>query len=179
MVRRLRPALLLTLLLLVAGCSATAPQVRREAGFAPPVEPKVLYVVPFVTVMVPPEVQEGVFDLFVDALNAEGRTRRHDFVILKEGAEGVDPGWLAGQNYITGEIFGYVEESGCCSTTIRVKSRLQLHQPGQAAPTLLLEYPQEVFFEHDYSSAEQERRKLAAQIATTLAARLLAALGGS
>jgi len=178
MVNGLRLPLVLTLLVLLAACGTGAreAQVRKAAGFVSPPERKVLYVVPFLTVMVPPEVEEGIFDRFVDALNAGGEGREYDFVILKEEFEKIDPEWLAQQDYITGEIYGYVEDAGCCSTAIRVKSRLQWHQAGQEAPTLTIEYPRELFFEHDYTTLEQERRKLAEDIATTLATRLLAAI---
>lgn len=171
-----RIGLALCLLLLTLGCSTPALQVRQEATFASPPEKRVLFVVPFTTVMVPPEVQEGIFDRFVDALNAGGQLREYDFVILKEGIGTIDAAWLAQQDYITGEVFGYVEESGCCSTAIRLKSRLQLRQPGQETPTLTIEYPRQIFFEHDYTTVELERRRLADDVATTLAQRLLAAL---
>ncbi len=178
MVTGLRLPLVLALLVLLAACGSGSKevQVRKAAGFVSPPEKKALYVVPFVTIMVPPEVEEGIFDRFVDALNAGGETRDYEFVILKEELERIDAEWLAQQDYITGEIYGYVEDSGCCSTAIRVKSRLQLRQSGQEAPTLTIEYPREIFFEHDYATLEQERRKLAEDIATTLATRLLAAI---
>lgn len=171
-----RTPLILLLLSLLWGCSAPTPSLRKETGFSPRPEKAVLFVAPFTTVMVPPEVEEGVFDLFVDALNSAAGESSPEFVILKGGVAGVDPSWLGDQHYLTGEIFGYVEESGCCSTAIRLKSRIQLHQPGSDAPTLRLEYPREIFFDHDYSTVEAERRKLAEDIATTLARRFLDAL---
>jgi len=177
MVTGLRLSLVLALLLLLAACGGGKDaRVHKASGFVSPPGKKVLYVVPFVTIMVPREVEEGIFDRFVDSLNTGGKSREYDFVILKEELDRIDAGWLAQQDYITGEIYGYVEDSGCCSTAIRVKSRLQLHQPGQQTPTLTIEYPRELFFEHDYTTIEQERRKLAEDIATTLATRLLAAI---
>lgn len=161
------------LLVLLAGCGAKGPQLRKAKDFASPAEKKVLYVVPFVTVMVPGDVEEGTFDRFVDLLNAGAQPKEFDFVILKEDLEKVDPAWLKEQNYLTGEIYGYVEDTGCCSTNIRVKSRLELHQPGLEIPTLTLEYPLERYFEHDYTSIPEERRKLAEVIASTLANQLL------
>jgi len=177
-VKGLRLPLVLTLLVLLVACGSGSKeaQVRKAAGFVSPPEKKVLYVVPFLTVMVPPEVEEEIFDLFVDSLNAGGESRKYNFVILKEELDSIDAEWLSQQDYLTGEIYGYVEESGCCSTAIRVKSRLQLLQAGQEVPTLTIEYPRETFFEHDYTTIEQERRKLAEDIATTLATRLLAAI---
>jgi len=171
-----RKFVLLLVLALLTGCGGKGAQLRKAEEFSAPAEKKNLYVVPFTTVMVPVEVEEGIFDRFVDALNAGGQPLEYDFFILKEGLEAVDPQWLRQQDYLTGEIYAYVEDSGCCSTTIRVKSRLQFHQPDRENPTLTLEYPREIFFEHDYSSIEEERRKLADDIATTLANRLLQAL---
>lgn len=168
-------ALLFTLL---CGCASPSPTLRKEASFAPRPEREVLFVAPFTTIMVPAEVEEGVFDLFVDALNSAAGEGVPEFVILKGGLDGVDPQWLGDQHYLTGEIFGYVEESGCCSTAIRLKSRVQLHQPGSDVPTLHLEYPREIFFDHDFSTVEVERRKLTEDIASTLARRLLDALAG-
>lgn len=173
-----RFALIALLLALLWGCAAPTPAVRTEAGFTPRPEKAVLYVVPFTTVMVPPEVEEGVFDLFVDALNDAREDLGYEFVILKGGLAGVPAEWLASQHYLTGEVFGYIEESGCCSTAIRVKSRVQLHQPGTDAPTLRLDYPRELFFDHDYSTVEVERAKLAADLAATLSDQLLSALSG-
>jgi hypothetical protein len=41
------------------------------------------------------------------------------------------------------------------------------------------EYPVKIFFDHDYSSLEKERRNIADNIAGELAAKVHAALGGS
>ena len=131
------------------------------------------------TVMVPTEVREGIFDRFVDDLNEEGSSMDYDFVILKQGLEGVDAAWLADKYYIAGDVFAYVEESGCCATTIRVQSRLQVYQPDSTEPVMVVNYPRETFFEHDYSTIAEERTKLAADIADNLAGQLLQALKGS
>lgn len=165
---------LILLLLLPAACGG--PTTAPRTGFAPPVQGRTIFVVPFSTVMVPPEVEETVFDLLVDALNEKGAPLGFAFVILKEGAEPVDPAWLREQHYVTGEILGYIEDSGCCSTSIRLKGRARLHQPGSDRPTLEVEVPREVFFEHDYSTVEAERRRLAEDVASTLAGRLASAL---
>jgi hypothetical protein len=44
---------------------------------------------------------------------------------------------------------------------------------------MVLNYPREAFFEHDYSTLAEERSKLAADIADHLAGQLLQALKGS
>jgi len=170
-----RRNLLFLVVLFLTGCTSS-PVVRRDVAFTPPPAKETIYVIPFTTIMVPVAIEEGIFDLFVDTLNAGGQFLEYDFVILKEGLSRVDPQWLSEHNYVTGDIFGYVEESGCCSTVIRLKSRLQFHQTGKEEPTLSVDYPRETFFEHDYSNVEVERQKLADDVARTLATRLLDAL---
>lgn len=138
-----------------------------------------IYLVPFTTVMVPDAVVETIFDRFVEAMNADGLAEQYNFVILKGGLDSVDSDWRRDHDYVTGEVFGYVEESGCCSTDIRAKSRVAFHRAGRETPTLRHEYPVKTFFDHDYSTIDKERRKLAELIADELAGKVRAALGGS
>ncbi len=142
----------------------------------PEPEPGVIYVVPFDAVMVPAEVKARVFDQFVDILNREGEALDLQFVILKEGLERVSPHWLSVRKYVTGEIYAYVEDSGCCSTDLRTKARLTYRRPNQEAPTFGFEYPVKRFFDHDRSTLDVERVKLADDIAGTLANELLKVL---
>lgn len=137
-----------------------------------------VYLVPFTTIMVPLPVAEAVFDRFVETLNETGRSAGYEFVILKDDLARVDPAWLRKATYVTGEIFGYVEESGCCSTDIRSKSRLALYRPGSSEPKLRHEYPAKAFFDHDYSTLAAERKKLAERISSDLSRQLIKALGG-
>ena len=143
---------------------------------APDPDPGVIYLVPFVTLMVPPEVHERVFDQFVDTLNRQGAEQRLKFVILKQALNKVDQNWLASRKHVLGEIFGYVEDSGCCSTTIRANVRLLYYRAHQPEPTLRYEYPVQVFFDHDRSNLPVERQKLADQIVTALVNQLFKAL---
>lgn len=174
-----RTLLLTGLCLLLAACGGSKTAVRKEQTFTvvPPHES--LYVVPFTTVMVPGEVNESIFDEFVDALIAGAGSRQYDFIILKRGLDQIDAEWLGSHYYITGDLFAYVEDGGCCNTTIRSRSRLRLYQPGQSEPTLVMEYPREIFFDHDYSTIAAQRYRLAKDIATTLANKLLKSLAGS
>jgi hypothetical protein len=143
---------------------------------APDPDPGVIYLVPFVTLMVPPEVHEQVFDQFVDTLNQQGAEQRLKFVILKQALNKVDQNWLTSRKHVLGEIFGYVEDSGCCSTTIRANVRLLYYRAHQPEPTLRYEYPVQVFFDHDRSNLPVERQKLADQIVTALVNQLFKAL---
>lgn len=170
-----RHGALFLLFLLLAGCAAV-PGTERQSGFAPVAGQNVLYVDPFLTIMTPAAIQEGIFDQFIDILNERGAASGYEFVILKQGVDGVDRNWLRQQQYVTGEIFGYIEDSGCCSTAIRIKSRVRLFQPEHEAAVLKIDYPREIIFDHDLLTIEIERRKLAEDIAVSLAATLLSSI---
>ncbi len=142
----------------------------------PEPEPGVVYVVPFVSVMVPNEVDARVFDQFIDTLNRESEALNLQFVILKEGLQRVSPQWLSIRKYVTGEIYAYVEDSGCCSTDLRTKARLSYYRPHQDTPAFGFEYPVKSFFDHDRSTLGIERAKLSDDIAVALASELLKAL---
>jgi hypothetical protein len=142
----------------------------------PDPEPGVVYVLPFISLMVPPEVQERVFDQFVDTLNQRGVAQKLKFVILKQGLDKTQRAWLEARKYTLGEIFAYVEESGCCSTDLRTRVRLTYYRAHQADPVVNFEYPARVFFDHDRSTLAIERQKLADQIAGVLVEELFKAL---
>ncbi len=172
----------------VARLVPTPPAARVPLKSAPPVsrppspldevspESEPVFIVPFTTVMVPATFSESVFDQFIETLTAEGEKKGYEFVILKEGLDRVGSDWLSTHGYLTGELFGYVEDSGSSSTDIRTKSRLRYYPPAAAEPTLELEYPVKVFFDHDYSTLEKERQKLAGQLASNLAQKFLQSL---
>jgi hypothetical protein len=142
----------------------------------PDPEPGVVYVVPFITLMVPAEVRERTFDQFVDLLNQRGSERGLKFVILKQGLDKIDRTWLSERKYVLGEIYGYVEDSGCCSTDLRTRARLTFYRAHLPDPALKYEYPVRKFFDHDLSTLTLERQKLADQISRVLAEELLKAL---
>ena len=75
---------LLFLLGLVA-CSSSALQVQQQQGAELRLQSQRVYVVPFETLMVPPEVTADLFNRFVDRLNQAGAEHGHEFVILKQG----------------------------------------------------------------------------------------------
>lgn len=175
--RRFFLSSLLTLFssLMVAGCGpkpkvTVAPAFRSAAA-------ETVYIVPFTAALVPESFSETVFNDFVDLLNGRRReTGVRSFAILKDEPGAVDAGWLSQQHYISGEIWSYVEESGCCATNIRVKVRASLTEPGKRAPSVEIFLPMESFFEHDKSTIDRERGRLARDIARELAARFAASL---
>lgn len=142
----------------------------------PDPEPGVVYVVPFITLMVPAEVRERTFDQFVDLLNQNGAEQGLRFVILKQGLDKLDRAWLDERKYVLGEIYGYVEDSGCCSTDLRTRARLTFYRAHLPDPSLKYEYPVRTFFDHDQSTLTIERQKLSDLIAEVLAGELLKVL---
>jgi ABC-type phosphate/phosphonate transport system substrate-binding protein len=139
-------------------------------------EPGIVYVVPFVSVMIPQEVSSGIFDKFIDMLNQQGETLGLQFLILKEGLQRVAPEWLAMRKYVTGELYAYVEDRGATSTDLRSKARMTYREPNQEDAAFGFEYPVRSFFDHDHSTIEIERIKMANNIAETLASELINAL---
>jgi len=123
--------------------------------------------------MVPTEVSANLFDLFVDQLNRQGSQRGIEFIILKQGLAEIDVAWLAEKSYLRGELFAYIEDVGSAMTVIKSRSRIRLFQPGQSEAALQLTLPKEVFYQNDYSSLPAERRKMAEEIARTLADQFL------
>jgi hypothetical protein len=169
---------LLTLLMVVllAGCGP-ATRVSVAPDFKPGPEQEAVYVVPFVTTLVPDNFSENVFDTYVDELNDNhAQTNATWFAIIKEDLKNVNQQWLAKQFYITGEIWSYIENSGCCSTELRVKARLQFYEVGKKEPSMEVFIPLESFFDHDRSDLAIERDRLAKRLATEMTAQTLKAL---
>ncbi len=175
---RLVLALLLAIpfLLPLAGCGPK-PQVSLAPSFHPATDVETAYVVPFAGALVPEEFSATVFNDFVDQLNGRRReTGIHSFTILKDDLKTVGAPWLSRQYYISGDIWSYVEDSGCCSTNIRVKARVYIHEPGKNAPSVEIFVPMESFFDHDRSTIDRERDRLARTLARDLSRKVLDAL---
>jgi hypothetical protein len=158
----------------LAGCAANTPRVSGVPAVQPGVERDAAYVMPFVTTLVPAKFAETTFNTFVDDLNdhLEG-TGIQWFYIIKEDPQDVAPSWLLKQLYVTGEVWGYVEEAGCCSAELRVKARLRLHEEGVKDAVAELYFPMESFFEFDRTTFEAERERFAKRLADTMASQLL------
>ena len=162
-------SLVFVAVLLLAGCAAT-PTIKDYAVLDPQLEREFLYVVPFDATLVPPDFGDPIFNQFVDLLNARRKqTKVGRFVILKEELKEVEPAWLMKQIYISGDIWGYVETSGCCSTDLKVKSRIYLYEPGKNAPTFEVFVPVEYYFDHDRSDITAAKVRLGNKLAQDLA----------
>lgn len=155
------------------GCAAV-PKTKNYSVLDPRVEREVLYIIPFDATLVPPDFGAPIFDQFVDILNARRKqTKVGRFVILKEELKDVEPAWLIKQIYISGDIWGYVESTGCCSTDIKVKSRIFLFEPGNNSPTFEVFVPVEYFFEHDRDDITTAKARLGNKLALDLAEAVL------
>lgn len=166
------PALLLALLLM-AGCAAS-PSVLIEPSFKVNPSQEVMPVLPFTSLMVPEDFSESVFNNFIDILNDNhSSTSIKWFTIIKEdmkdAARLIPPGNL----YMTGELWSYIENSGCCSTELRVKARVRFYRSGSPAMLAEIEVPLESFFEHDSSTLTIERDKLSLRLAREMAQQVL------
>lgn len=161
-------ALVLLGALLLSGCAGG--RVRDFGGLNPRLEREAVYVIPFDATLVPPDFGEPVFNEFVDRLNAlRKNTQVARFMILKEELKDVEPAWLIKQTYISGDIWGYMESSGCCSTEMKVKSRIYLYEPGRNEPSMEAFVPEEDFFEHDRASIAAAKARMGKKLAHALA----------
>jgi hypothetical protein len=156
--------------------SRTEPARPRPLLSEPSPEPGIVYVVPFVSVMVPNQVSDRIFDQFVDIMIREGEALDLQFLILKEGLQRVTPEWLAARKHVTGEIYGYVEDAGSASTELRAKDRLIYRTSNKNTSALNFQYPIRRFFDNNLSDLDAERIKLSDAVAETLANELLKVL---
>jgi len=170
------PFLSLVCLVLLAGCG-TGAKVSLQPDFKPPADLDTVYVAPFVSTLVPVEVAETVFNDFVDILNENrAQARVKQFEILKGDSSELDKAWLSRQLSISGELWSYIEFSGCCQTELRIRSRVALTEPGKQMPTAEIFLPLDGFFDHDQSTLDKERLALARRVARQLADRVVTAL---
>lgn len=168
--------LLIVALVMVAGC-ASGPSGARQADIRAHHENGVVYVIPFASTLVPVEVHETAFNDFVDLLNENrARTGVSLFEIIKDDPADIDRNWLSGQTYLSGELWSYIENSGCCQTELRIRSRVALTEPGKQTPTFEVALPLDSFYDHDQSTLEVERIKLAKDLARKLADRVISSL---
>ncbi len=166
-------ALFFAAFVLLAGCSL-APTTKDSSGLDPQVERESIYIVPFDATLVPPDIGDPIFDEFVDILNDRRKqTKVRRFLILKEELKDVEPAWLIKQVYISGDVWGYVEKSGCCSTEMKVKSRIYLHEPGKDVPTFEAFVPMEYYFDHDRNDINSAKTRLSTKLAQRLAETVL------
>jgi len=163
--------LLLVLVFYLLICSSVSSQ-PTDIGDEE-LHPDTLYIVPFLNVMVPAAFSSQMFDSFIDRMLLLANPFDMKIRILKQGVDAIDADWLARQHYVTGELFGFFEESGCCSTEIEAKARVYYHIPGSVDPAGSILATDGIFFDHALSILERERGLLANRLGQALAERLM------
>lgn len=137
-------------------------------------------VLPFNNILVPDTFAESVFNDFVDDLNdRRAKAGFSLFAIIKENLSEVEQILTPAHIYLTGEIWSYLENAGCCATELRVSSRLRIYRVRSRELLWEKEIPMEGFFEHDNSTLAVEREKLAKRLAKEMATEALKTLQGA
>ena len=170
--KRLLYFLILTTFL--AGCSTTpAYRIERTVDLQRPEEGTILYFVPFQPVLAPEELTSNLFNQLVDGFDGAAAGSGLSALILKQEVTTVDNAWLGQQYYVTGSVFAYGQDSGCCSTEIKLSTRLQLYQPHTPYPVLRIDLPYRILFDHDRSNLEIEWERMTTALAEQLRGALL------
>jgi len=159
----------------LVGCSST--KIYTSPAFTVAQSQQMVPVLPFISTLVPESFSEAVFNDYVDSLNdSHGLSNFAWFAIVKDDLAAVEKILSPAHIYISGEIWSYIENSGCCSTEMRVKSRLRIFRVGSRELLWEAELPFESFFEHDLSTAAHEREKLARNLSARMTAETIKAL---
>ena len=169
-------SLLLLVTLLVSGC-AGSPRIIVDSPFRLAPSQEIMPVLPFTSTLVPEEFSESVFNNFVDILNDNhSKTNIKWFSIIKEDLSEASRVIPPDHLYVTGEVWSYIENSGCCSTELRVKARVRFYRAGSPERLMEIQLPMEGFFDHDRSTLSVERDKLALRLAQEMAKQVLQVL---
>ena len=160
-------------LLVVGGC-ATNNKVLVARSFTVPSTQEVLPVLPFVGTLVPESFSTAVFNSCVDILNDNhAQTPIKWFSIIKDGLQEVTKALPPDHLYVAGELWSYIENSGCCSTELQVKARVRVLRAGTQEQLFEVEIPMSSFFEHDSSTLTTERSRLAMRLSREMATQIL------
>lgn len=175
-----RPAiyagLLVALLFLLSGCSSSS-RIMTSPSFTISQHQRMVPIVPFTTTLVPPAFSESVFNDFVDGMNEnQQQADLAWFGIVKDDMTELAKLLSPSHIYISGEIWSYIENSGCCSTELRVKSRLRIFRVQSKELLWEAAIPLESFFEHDRSTFEIEREKIGKRLSALMVKETVQAL---
>jgi hypothetical protein len=147
------------LLFLFSGCTS-GPRIQSSPAFSIAQNQKMVPIVPFSNTLVPAIFSEAVFNDFVDGMNDNHQQTGFSwFGIVKDDMKELEKVLLPTHIYISGEIWSYIENTGCCSTEMRVKSRLRIFRVQSRVLLWEAEIPLDSFFEHDASTFPVEREK--------------------
>ncbi|HZV83064.1 MAG TPA: hypothetical protein VFF53_12945, partial [Geobacteraceae bacterium] len=118
----------LLVLLVAAGCGSNRAALVSPA-YSISQSQTMLPILPFNNILVPDTFAETVFNDFVDNLNDNrAKSGFSLFAIIKENLSDVEKVLTPAHIYLTGEIWSYLENAGCCATELRVKSRLRIYR---------------------------------------------------
>ena len=171
-------ALSILLLLLLSGCAAS--KVQTSQAFTIAQNQLMVPIVPFSNTLVPETFSEAVFNDFVDGMNENlQKTGFSWFGIVKDDIKELEKIVSPAHIYITGEIWSYIENSGCCSTELSVKSRLRIRRVVSRELLWEAEIPLDSFFEHDVSTLPVEQEKIARRLSNAMILETLKALQGA
>lgn len=156
------------LFFLLSGC-ASSPRVTTSQAFSIALNQQMVPIVPFANTLVPATFSEMVFNDFVDGMNEnQQQAGLAWFGIVKDDMNELEKILSPAHIYISGEIWSYIENSGCCSTELRVKSRLRIFRVKSRELLWEAEIPLESFFEHDRSTFPLEREKIGKNLSTIM-----------
>ncbi len=166
----------LLFLVMVGGCAGGSKVVTAKS-FVVPSTQEVLPILPFAGTLVPETFSVTVFDNCVDILNDNhADTPIKWFSIIKDDFNEVAKALPPDHLYVTGELWSYIENSGCCSTELQVKARVRVLRAGTQEQLFEAEIPLSSFFEHDRSTLTAERNRLAMRLSRAMADQILGAL---
>lgn len=172
--RRTAILLLAVVSLLVVGGCASESRVLVARSFTVPVTQEVLPILPFAGTLVPETFSTAVFDNCVDILNDNhAQTSIKWFSIIKDDLQEVTKALPPDHLYVAGELWSYIENSGCCSTELQVKARVRVLKAGTQEQLFEAEIPMSSFFEHDRSTLSTERSRLAMRLSSKMATQIL------
>jgi len=164
------------LIFLFAGC-ASAPKVKTSPAFTIAQNQKMVPIVPFSNTLVPAAFSEMVFNDFVDEMNDNQQQAGFSwFGIVKDDMQALEKILSPSHIYISGEIWSYIENSSCCSTELRVKSRLRIYRVQSRELLWEAEIPLDSFFEHDTSTFSIERERIGKRLSDSMVKETLKAL---
>lgn len=167
--------LLLAALCVFGGCAET--KTYRSPAFTIAQNQQMVPILPFVNTLVPAPLAEAVFNQYVDTLNEHRAGSGFSwFPIIKEDLKDVERILSPAHIYISGELWSYIANSGCCSTELRIKSRLRIYRVKSRELLWETEIPLESFFDHDRSTLAAEEEKLGRHLADAMAQATLQAL---
>lgn len=170
--------LLLAVVLLLAGCSTTKSYTSQAFTIAQ--NQQIVPVLPFASTLVPDAFAEAVFNDFVDGMNDTRAVSGFSwFAIIKDDPKEVEKILSPLHIYLSGEIWSYIENAGCCSTELRIKSRLRIFRVLSHELLWEVEIPMDGFFEHDNATLAVERDKLGKRLTAAMVQEAGKALQGA